>query len=107
MAEEKPLASPQEGPRLDVLVAGAGYVGLAAAASIRDARPNLKVAIVDGAPVGAWEKDTRASAIAAAPGRMLGTLGCCDAIAPGAQASTEMIVTDSRTTDPVGPAVLA
>src|SRR5262245_26856430 len=106
MAEEKSLASPQEGPRLDVLVAGAGYVGLAAAVSIRDARPNLKVAIVDAAPPGVWEKDTRASAIAAAACRMLGRLGCWDEIAPEAQAITEMIITDSRTTDPVRPVFL-
>ena len=45
----------------DVLVAGAGYVGLAAAVAIRSARPSLKVAIVDAAPEGAWQRDTRAS----------------------------------------------
>jgi 2-octaprenyl-6-methoxyphenol hydroxylase len=106
MAERKASATRQVGPRLDVLVAGAGYVGLAAAVSIRDARPNLKVAVVDAAPVGAWEKDTRASAIAAAACRMLGRLGCWDEIAPEAQAITEMIVTDSRSTDPVRPIFL-
>ncbi len=95
-----------EGPRLDVLVAGAGYVGLASAVSIRQARPNLKVAVVDAAPAGVWERDTRASAIAAAASRMLGQLGCWDEIAPEAQAITEMIVTDSRTTDPVRPVFL-
>lgn len=94
------------GAGLDVLVAGAGYVGLAAAVSIREARPNLKVAVVDAAPPGVWEKDTRASAIAAAACRMLGRLGCWDEIAPEAQAITEMIVTDSRTTDPVRPVFL-
>ncbi len=95
-----------EGPRLDVLVAGAGYVGLAAAVSMREARPNLKVAVVDAAPADVWEKDTRASAIAAAACRMLGQLGCWDEIAPEAQAITEMIVTDSRTTDPIRPIFL-
>jgi 2-octaprenyl-6-methoxyphenol hydroxylase len=109
MAETKAArkaASKNGGPRLDVLVAGAGYVGLAAAVSIREARPNLKVAVVDAAPEGVWEKDTRASAIAAAACRMLGRLGCWDEIAPQAQAITEMIVTDSRTTDPVRPVFL-
>ena len=57
--------SPEERP-LDVLVAGAGYVGLATAVSLKQARPSLAVAIVDAAPAGVWEKDTRASAIAAA-----------------------------------------
>ena len=56
---------------LDVLVAGAGYVGLAAAVSLKQARPSLTVAVVDAAPAGVWQKDGRASAIAAAACRML------------------------------------
>ena len=96
-AEERPL---------DVLVAGAGYVGLATAVSLKQARPGLGVAIVDAAPAGAWERDTRASAIAAAACRMLDRLGCWDEIAPEAQAITDMIVTDSRTSDPVRPVFL-
>ncbi len=92
--------------RLDVLVAGAGYVGLAAAVSIRAARPNLSVAVVDAAPPGAWQRDSRASAIAAAAGRMLAQLGCWDEIAAEAQAITEMIITNSRTSDPVRPVFL-
>jgi 2-octaprenyl-6-methoxyphenol hydroxylase len=95
-----------ERTRFDVIVAGAGYVGLATAVSIVAARPNLSVAIVDAAPEGVWRKDGRASAIAAAATRMLGQLGCWDEIAPRAQAMTEMIVTDSRTSDPVRPVFL-
>lgn len=86
---------------LDVLVAGAGYVGLAAAVSLKQARPSLAVAVVDAAPARVWQKDGRASAIAAAACRMLDQLGVWNEIAPGAQAITEMIVTDSRTSDPV------
>ncbi len=56
---------------LDVLVAGAGYVGLSAAVAIKQARPSLGVAVVDAAPPGVWQKDGRASAIAAAARRML------------------------------------
>ena len=89
-----------------MLVAGAGYVGLATAVAIREARPSLTVAVVDAAPAGVWQKDTRASAIAAAACRMLDRLGCWDEIAPQAQAITEMIVTDSRTSDPVRPVFL-
>ncbi|MBN9232636.1 MULTISPECIES: ubiquinone biosynthesis hydroxylase [Phyllobacteriaceae] len=92
--------------RLDVLIAGAGYVGLAAAVSLKQARPALRVAIVDAAPAGVWQKDGRASAIAAAASRMLDQLGVWAEIAPGAQAITEMIVTDSRTADPVRPVFL-
>jgi len=91
---------------LDVLVAGAGYVGLATAVSLKQARPSLAVAIVDAAPPGVWERDGRASAIAAAACRMLDRLGCWQEIAPQAQAITEMIVTDSRTSDPVRPVYL-
>ncbi|MER8593049.1 ubiquinone biosynthesis hydroxylase [Mesorhizobium sp. M1182] len=91
---------------LDVLVAGAGYVGLAAAVSLKQARPSLAVAVVDAAPARVWRKDGRASAIAAAACRMLDQLGVWNEIAPGAQAITEMIVTDSRTSDPVRPVFL-
>lgn len=94
------------GTGLDVLVAGAGYVGLATAVAIKQARPNLAVGIVDAAPQGVWERDGRASAIAAAACRMLGHLGCWDEIAPRAQPISEMIVTDSRTSDPVRPVLL-
>lgn len=90
----------------DVVVAGAGYVGLATAVAIRSARPSLSVAVVDVAPPGAWERDGRASAIAAAACRMLDHLGAWQAIAPHAQPITDMIVTDSRAHDPVRPVFL-
>ncbi len=91
---------------LDVLVAGAGYVGLASAVAMKQARSSLGVAVVDAAPPGVWQKDGRASAIAAAARRMLERLGAWDDIAPNAQAITEMIITDSRTSDPVRPVLL-
>ncbi|TIX60923.1 MAG: FAD-dependent oxidoreductase, partial [Mesorhizobium sp.] len=91
---------------LDVLVAGAGYVGLASAVSLKQARPSLAVAVVDAAPASVWQKDGRASAIAAAACRMLEQLGVWSEIAPEAQAITEMIITDSRTADPVRPVFL-
>jgi 2-octaprenyl-6-methoxyphenol hydroxylase len=97
---------PDEASKLDVLIAGAGYVGLAAAVSLKQARPSLSVAIVDAAPEGVWQKDGRASAIAAAACRMLDRLGVWDRLAPEAQAITEMVITDSRTGDPVRPVFL-
>ncbi len=90
----------------DVIVAGAGYVGLTIAVAIAQARPSLKVAVVDAAPAGAWQRDGRASAIAAAAIRMLEQLGCWNGIAPKTQAITDMVVTDSRTADPVRPVFL-
>ncbi|WP_457939593.1 ubiquinone biosynthesis hydroxylase [Mesorhizobium sp. 10J20-29] len=105
MAARAKASKTEDGP-LDVLVAGAGYVGLATAVSLKQARPSLSVAIVDAAPPGAWERDGRASAIAAAACRMLDRLGCWAEIAPEAEAITEMIVTDSKTSDPVRPVFL-
>ena len=105
MAARARSSKTEDGP-LDVLVAGAGYVGLATAVSLKQARPSLSVAIVDAAPPGAWERDGRASAIAAAACRMLERLGCWQEIAPEAEAITEMIVTDSKTSDPVRPVFL-
>lgn len=90
----------------DILVAGAGYVGLAAAVSIAGAAPDLKIAVVDAAPEGVWQKDTRCSAIAAAAVRMLEQLGVWQAMVGEAEPITEMIVTDSRTADPVRPVFL-
>ncbi len=92
--------------KVDILIAGAGYVGLAAAVAIKATRPGLAVAIVDAAPAGAWERDGRASAIAAAASRMLSALGCWEGMASRAQPINEMIVTDSRTADPMRPVFL-
>ncbi|MBO0904403.1 ubiquinone biosynthesis hydroxylase [Jiella sonneratiae] len=92
--------------RVDILVAGAGYVGLTTAVAIKEAAPHLSVAIVDAAPDGVWEKDTRASAVAAAAVRMLTQLGIWRAIEAEAQPITEMIVTDSKTGDAVRPVFL-
>ena len=90
----------------DVVIAGAGYVGLASAVALRAARPSLSVAIVDAAPAGVWKKDGRASAIAAAACRMLVQLDAWDEIATDAEPITDMVVTDSRTADPVRPVFL-
>lgn len=92
--------------RFDVIVAGAGYVGLATAVAIAHSRPSLSIAIVDAAPEGVWRKDGRCSAIAAAASRMLEQLGCWEEIVPNAQAMTDMVITDSRTADPVRPVFL-
>lgn len=91
---------------LDMLVVGGGYVGLAAAVAVKQAAPHLKVEVIEAAPAGIWEKDERASAIIAAASRMLGVLGVWDEILAEAQPINRMIVTDSRTSDPVRPVFL-
>ncbi|WP_062115633.1 ubiquinone biosynthesis hydroxylase [Aureimonas sp. AU40] len=100
------LASQTPPERADIVVAGAGYVGLGIAVAIRQAAPTLDVVLVDAAPEGVWQKDGRASAIAAAAVRMLGRLGVWDAIRVEAEPIREMIVTDSRNNDPVRPVFL-
>jgi 2-octaprenyl-6-methoxyphenol hydroxylase len=91
---------------LDMLVVGGGYVGLAAAVAVKQAAPHLNVEVIEAAPAGVWEKDERASAIIAAATRMLEVFGLWSEIAPDAQPINRMIVTDSRTSDPVRPVFL-
>ncbi|MBN9045062.1 MAG: ubiquinone biosynthesis hydroxylase [Rhizobiales bacterium] len=93
-------------PAVDLLVAGGGYVGLVTAVAVKAAAPSLSVTVVDGAPAGSWKTDPRASSIAAAASRMLDRLGCWQAILPDAQPITEMVITDSRVSDPVRPVFL-
>jgi 2-octaprenyl-6-methoxyphenol hydroxylase len=112
MSQADTTALPSDAPghaapeRVDIVVAGAGYVGLATAVAIADAAPGLKVLVVDAAPAGVWQKDERASAIAAAAVRMLTQLGLWADLVPQAQPINEMIVTDSRTSDVVRPVFL-
>jgi 2-octaprenyl-6-methoxyphenol hydroxylase len=91
---------------LDVVVVGGGYVGLSVAVSIKQAAPHLVVEVIEAAPEDVWKKDPRASAIISAATKMLDVFGLWDRIAPDAQPITRMIVTDSKTSDPVRPVFL-
>lgn len=90
----------------DCLIAGGGYVGLSTAVAIKASAPNLDIVLVDAAPEAAILSDERASAIAAAATRMLDQLGLWSELLEHAQPINEMIVTDSRTSDPVRPVFL-
>jgi 2-octaprenyl-6-methoxyphenol hydroxylase len=90
----------------DILVAGGGYVGLSLALAVKQASPHLEVIVVDAAPADAWKREERASAIAAAASNMLEALGVWQHILPDAEPINKMIVTDSRTSDPVRPVFL-
>lgn len=92
---------------LDILVAGGGYVGLSVAVSIKQAAPHLEITVVDAGSRDSWKKDGRASAIIAAASRMLNVLGVWEDILPEAQPITKMIITDSKTADPVRPVFLS
>ena len=91
---------------LDMLVVGGGYVGLAAAVAVKQAAPHLAVEVIEAAPADVWQKDERASAIIAAASRMLDVFGVWNEILPEAQPIDSMIVTDSKTSDPVRPVFL-
>lgn len=91
---------------LDVVVAGGGYVGLGVAVAIKQAAPHLGVEVIEAAPEGVWKNDMRASAIIAAATRMLDVFGIWDELLPQAQPINRMIVTDSKTSDPVRPVFL-
>ncbi|NNH32435.1 ubiquinone biosynthesis hydroxylase [Rhizobium sp. SEMIA 4085] len=90
----------------DMLVVGGGYVGLCAAVAVKQAAPHLDIAVVEAAPEYVWQKDMRASAIIAAATKMLEVFGIWEEIKPAAQPITKMVVTDSRTADPVRPVFL-
>ena len=91
---------------LDLVIAGGAYVGLSLAVAIKQAVPSLKIAVIDRAPKDSWKTDPRASAIAAAAIRMLRQLQCWDEIEPLSQPINDMIITDSRNSDPVRPVFL-
>ena len=95
-----------EATSLDVLVAGGGYVGLSLAVAVKKAAPHLAVEVVDGAPEHAWQKEERASAIVAAARNLLDVLGVWSEIAVEAEPIRRMVITDSRTADPVRPVFL-
>ncbi|MEL7272041.1 MAG: ubiquinone biosynthesis hydroxylase [Pseudomonadota bacterium] len=100
------MAKKAEQQMVDCLIAGGGYVGLSTAVAIKASAPHMNVVLVDAAPADALSKDERASAIAAAAGRMLDRIGIWDELLDHAQPINEMIVTDSRTQDPVRPVFL-
>lgn len=91
---------------MDMLVVGGGYVGLSVAAAVKQAAPHLKIEVLEAAPEEAWKKDNRASAIIAAATRLLAVLGAWPTIEPEAEPIRRMVVTDSRTGDPVSPVFL-
>ena len=91
---------------IDICIAGGGYVGLSLAVAIKTSAPHLDVRVFDAAPAGVWEKDERASAIAAGAKRLLMALGAWEDIEPEAEPILKMVITDSKLADPVRPVFL-
>jgi len=96
----------KEDSAADIVIAGAGTVGLTLALALRRSAPDLAVTLVDAGRGDGAPGDDRASAIAAAARRMLRQLGVWEAVAATAQPITGMRITDSRTDDAVRPVFL-
>lgn len=93
--------------RVDVLIGGGGFAGLALAIALRQGLgPTFSVVLADPALRVSHSNDTRASAIAAAARRMFETLGVWERVAGEAQPILDMVITDSRLTDAVRPVFL-
>jgi 2-octaprenyl-6-methoxyphenol hydroxylase len=90
--------------RVDVLIGGAGFAGLALAIALRQGLgPSFSVAVADPA-FGRTANDGRASAIVAAARRLFETIGVWETI--DAQPILDMVVTDSQLQDAVRPTFL-
>ena len=92
------------GAKADCVIAGGGYVGLSLASTIKKFAPHLEVVVVD--PTLNKKIDGRAFTIAPAAKNMLEVIGVWNKIKSKAQPVNEMIVTDSKTKDPIRPVFL-
>ncbi|HEY4922218.1 MAG TPA: ubiquinone biosynthesis hydroxylase [Xanthobacteraceae bacterium] len=92
--------------RVDVLIGGAGFAGLALALALRQALGlTFAVAVADPA-LGRQVADGRATAIAAAARRLFDAIGVWDAVAARAEPMLDMVITDSKLDDAVRPTFL-
>ncbi len=92
---------------VEVLIAGAGFAGLALAIALRQSLGSgFAVAVADPALGRIHAGDVRASAIAAAARRLFATIGVWEAVGRNAQPILDMVVTDSRLGDAVRPVFL-
>src|SRR5690348_17019707 len=91
----------------DVVIGGGGFAGLALAVALRQALgDSFKVMVADPAFASGGAKEGRASAIAAAAGRLFETIGVWGEVAGEAQPILDMVVTDSRLADVMRPTYL-
>ena len=97
----------QSDERVDILIAGGGFAGLALAIALRQGLgPSTSIMVADPGLGKGHEGDERASAIVAAARRLFETLGVWESVAGQAQPILDMVVTDSRVEDTVRPVFL-
>jgi len=93
--------------KVDILIGGAGFAGLALAIALRQALgTGFAVTVADPALAHAKSHDLRASAIAAAARRLFEAIEVWKAVEGEAQAILDMVVTDSKLDDAVRPTLL-
>src|SRR5215510_2704714 len=101
------MAIERRGERIDLLIGGGGFAGLALAIALRQALGDpFRVLVADPAFAKTGGDRGRASAIAAAARRLFETIGVWGEVANEAQPILDMVVTDSRLQDVMRPAYL-
>src|SRR5918912_25981 len=93
--------------RVDVVIAGGGFAGLALAIALRQGLGAQFTILVADPFLERGGEDPRASAIAAGARRLFETIGVWNEAAQSAQPILDMVVTDSRVTDVVRPVFLS
>ena len=97
----------EDAARFDIVIAGAGFAGLALALALRQGLGASAAIMVTDPTLGkGHEGDERASAIVAAARRLFEALGVWERAAREAQPILDMVVTDSRLEDAVRPVFL-
>ncbi len=90
-----------------IVIAGAGLTGLGLALALkRSLASSFDIVVADPVLAQAARDDGRAFAISASGRRMFTALGVWNEMSAGAQAITDMVITDSGTRDEVRPAYL-
>ena len=97
-------ATSRNAQRIDVLIGGAGFAGLALAVALRQSLGSSFSVMVADPALGRAASDPRASAIVAAARRLFETIGVWDKVE--AQPILDMVVTDSRLQQAVRPVFL-